>query len=66
MLMDPRIRKAMVRQKSSKSMPAMPPARPRGMKTATVVSAEATTEVKTSLVPSTQEVMRSWPSEAKR
>ena len=64
MAMDPRIRKAMVRQKSSNSMPAIPPDRPMGMNTATVVRVEARTEVVTSLVPSTQAVMRSWPSAA--
>ena len=52
----------MVRQKSSKSIPAMPPVRPRGRKTATVVRVEAVREVKTSFVPSTQDSMRLWPS----
>ena len=54
----------MVRQKSLNIMPAMPPVRPRGKKTATVVSVEATTEVVTSLVPSTQALSRSCPSAA--
>ncbi len=57
-----RIRKEMVRQKSSNSIPAIPPVMARGRKTATVVRVEAVREVKTSLVPSTQEVIRSWPS----
>ena len=64
MAMEPRIRKEMVRQKSSKSIPAMPPVSPRGRNTATVVRVEAMTEVVTSLVPSTQAVIRSWPSAA--
>ena len=66
MAMEPRIRKPMVRQKSSNSMPAMPPERPIGTNTATVVRVEATTEVVTSRVPSTQAVMRFLPSAAKR
>ena len=49
----------MVRQKSSNSIPAMPPESPIGTNTATVVSVEAMTEVVTSLVPSTQALMRS-------
>ena len=56
----------MVREKSLNIMPAMPPERPRGKNTATVVSVDATTEVVTSLVPSTQALSRSWPSAAKR
>ena len=54
----------MVRQKSLNSMPAMPPVRPRGRNTATVVRVEAVRERKTSLVPSTQDSMRLCPSAA--
>ena len=59
---EPRMRKEMVRQKSSKSIPAMPPVRPRGRKTATVVRVDAVREVKTSFVPSTQDSRRLRPS----
>ena len=60
------IRNTMVRQKSSKSMPAMPPVRARGRKTATVVRVEAVREMVTSLVPLTQASIRSWPSADQR
>ena len=45
MTREARMRKAMVRQKSLKSIPAMPPARPRGRNTATVVRVQAMTAV---------------------
>ena len=61
-----RIRKEMVRQKSSKSIPAIPPVRARGIKTATVVRVEAVREVKTSRVPSTQDSIRLCPSADQR
>ena len=64
MAREARIRKAMVRQKSLKIIPARPPVRPRGRNTATVVRVEAVRESMTSRVPSTQEVIRSWPSPA--
>ena len=66
MTSEPRIRKEMVRQKSSKSIPAIPPVRPRGRKTATVVRVEAVREVKTSLVPFTQASIRLCPSADQR
>ena len=56
----------MVRQKSSKSIPATPPVRARGRKTATVVRVEAVREMVTSLVPLTQASIRSWPSADQR
>ena len=56
----------MVRQKSLKICPAMPPVRPSGRNTATVVRVEAVSESVTSFVPSTQLVMRSCPSDAQR
>ena len=60
------MREAMVRQKSRNIWPAMPPESPRGTNTARVVRVEAMTEDVTSLVPSTQALIRSWPSRAKR
>ena len=66
MTKDAEISEAMVRQKSRNIMPASPVTIPRGTNTARVVSVEASTEVVTSLVPSTQALMRSWPSAAKR
>ena len=66
MASEQKMRKTMVRQKSLKIWPAMPPVRPSGRKTATVVSVEAVSESVTSFVPSTQLVMRSCPSDAQR
>ena len=66
MTREAKIKEAMVRQKSRNIMPASPLTIPRGTNTARVVSVEASTEVVTSFVPSTQALMRSWPSPAKR
>ena len=46
-------------QNSRNSMPVMPPDRPIGRNTATVVSVDAVTDKTTSFVPSTQESQRS-------
>ena len=66
MTREAKISEAMVRQKSRNIMPARPVTMPRGTNTASVVRVEASTEVVTSRVPSTQALMRSWPSAAKR
>ena len=52
----------MVIQNSLNIMPVMPPDRPMGRNTATVVRVEAVTEVTTSFVPLVQDSQRSYPS----
>ena len=66
MTREAKIKEAMVRQKSLNIIPAMPPVRARGTKTASVVRVEARTELVTSLVPSMQASARLRPSAEKR